>query len=39
MLRAEIERLVERDTALRPERLRAVAYRFAPAPLHLVWQS
>jgi hypothetical protein len=38
MLQTEIERLVEPYAALRPERLRAVADRFAPAPIHLVWQ-
>ena len=38
MLQTEIERLIERYAGLRPERLRAVADRFAPAPIHLVWQ-
>jgi hypothetical protein len=38
MLQTEIERLVEPYAALRPERLRAVADRFAPAPIHLIWQ-
>ena len=38
MLQTEIERLIERYAGLRPERLRAVADRFAPAPIYLVWQ-
>ena len=38
MLQTEIERLIEHYAGLRPERLRAVADRFAPAPIHLVWQ-
>ena len=39
MLRSEIERLVERYATLNPKRLRAIADRFARAPIHLVWRQ